>query len=93
MKKIQNKMKKNNLLSIIVLLLFITVVSGCKAVQPILILNPTDMIWIPLVYIGLSWIFAKGLTIERGNFWLWFILNLVFTPILGLIIIISRLTK
>lgn len=86
-------MKKNNLLLTIALLLFVAVLSGCRAVQPILVLNPTDMIWIPLVYVGLSWIFAKGLTRQNGNFWLWFILNLVFTPILGLIVIISRLSK
>lgn len=83
-------MKQNK---IILLLITFLLLSGCRAVQPILILNPMDMIWIPLVYIGLAWILAKGLTKDNEKFWFWFTLNLIFTPIIGLIILISRLSK
>lgn len=76
-----------------ILILFTILFTGCRAVQPILILKPWDMFWMPVVYIGFCWIFAKILTKDTGNFWFWFVLNVILTPIIGLIIIISRLNS
>jgi len=85
-------MKTNNFY-LTAMFLFAVLLTGCRAVQPILILNPWDMFWIPLVYIGLCWGLAKILSIDNKNFWLYFVLNLIFTPMLGIILILTRLSK
>jgi len=85
-------MKTNNLYLTVACLLTV-LLTGCRAVQPILILNPWDMFWMPLVYIGLCWIFAKALSKDKGNFWLWLVLNIILTPMVGVIIIITKLSK
>jgi hypothetical protein len=74
--------------SIILISLF-----SCKAVQPILVLRPFDMFWIPLIYIIICWVFAKVLVEKNEFFWNWFLLNLIFTPLLGLIIMLKRMSK
>lgn len=83
-------MKKFNLLLVLSLLL----INGCRAVQPILILQPSDLFWMPLVYLAICFFFAKALSRgENNKFWMWFVLNIILTPILGIIVIVHRLTK
>ena len=85
-------MKSLNLLScFIIFLLASWTLTGCNAIQPILVLRPSDLFWIPFIYIFVAFVISYFISIERKQFWLWFALNIVFTPILGVILIIRMI--
>ena len=78
----------------LLLLAFSTLLlSGCRAIQPILVLKPGDLFWIPLVYIGLSYALSYVISKDKGKIWLWFTLNIILTPLFGIITIIRMLNK
>lgn len=75
------------------MLIGIVIFTSCNPIQPILVLKPSDFIWLPLIYIILSLSFAKIISIERERFWVWFVLNLILTPLFGLFVILATIFK
>lgn len=84
---------KNKINNIILIIFSVLALTGCRSIQPILVLKPIDMILIPIVYLVLSMVFSKIISMffyENRNFWLWFVLNLILTPLFGVLMIIYR---
>lgn len=76
------------------ILLFTLFLTGCRAVQPVLFLSPADLIWMPVVYIVLSYGLAKFLyDSEKKNFAIWFAGCLILSPVFGIIVILYRLSQ
>jgi len=75
------------------LIIAIIIQSGCQAIQPVLILRPGDFITFGFFYLLLSFVFTIFLFDGKTtrNFWLWFIGNIILTPIFGIIMLIKKL--
>lgn len=82
-----------NIFAIIIGLLSFMTLSSCNSVQPVLLLTPGDLFWMPIVYVVLAYVLAKGLGKEKNNFWLWFVGCMILTPLFGILMIVLKLRK
>ncbi len=79
------------------LLFLIILLSGCTTTfaGSLFVFNFRDLI----LYIGLAFIFAVLVAVlsssenRRRNFWIWFILSLVLTPLAGFIYVLVLFTR
>lgn len=82
---------KNKLL-LTIALIFMVLLTGCTKIQPVLLLRPTDFLLWPIIYLLFVWAFSFILSFENGtkNFWFYFFVNLILTPIAGFCMLLYR---
>jgi len=80
------------------LLVFVAVLlSGCTQtfMGSVFVFTFRDIIW----YVGIAFIFAVLISLiskpekRRSNFWLWLILGMLLTPLLGFIVLLIKVTR
>lgn len=82
-----------NFIQFALFIVSIVIFTGCAKIQPVVLLRAEDLLWLPFVYLLLSFALAKFLSFNDNKFWLWFGMCLILTPISGILALIYKLSK